>query len=371
MRSLRQCLRVLREAWSTSRAQPVASLVSIFIVAGMCVTILLTTGRTVGAEDRVLASIDSVGTRSIVVRADADSGLDTTVLGRLNNIKGVESAMAFSSATDAENVAILDGTKVSVRLVWARSFKVLKVREPITLEGQNALASKSALRLLGIDGSSGGIVTSNGATYAVTGELSVPGYLRFLQPVVLVPQHQQALKSPQPVAVLVVVAASPRLVSAIVRATESILAVDDPSKVKFSTSESLATLRQLVQGQLGAFGSGLVAIVFSVSAVLVAAILYGLVMFRRRDFGRRRALGASRSLIVGLLLCQTAGLSLCGAIIGSAIAVAALLITGDPLPGVAFFLAIAMLATATAVVASIVPAVAAALRDPLQELRVP
>ena len=61
---------VVREALATSWAQPVASVVTIVMVAGMCATVLLTTGRTVGAEQAVISSIDSAGTRSIIVRAE-------------------------------------------------------------------------------------------------------------------------------------------------------------------------------------------------------------------------------------------------------------------------------------------------------------
>jgi putative ABC transport system permease protein len=152
---------------------------------------------------------------------------------------------------------------------------------------------------------------------------------------------------------------------------QSVLAVDDPTKIKVTTSESLATLRALVQGQLGSFGRSLVIVIFALTAVLVAAILYGLVMLRRRDFGRRRALGASRGLIVGLLLTQTAFLSLIGASAGTVIALISLKVTGDPLPGLEFLIALDVLAIVVGVLAALVPAIVASRRDPLKELRVP
>lgn len=40
---------VVREALASARSQPVASVMSIVMVVGMCATVLLTTGRTVGA----------------------------------------------------------------------------------------------------------------------------------------------------------------------------------------------------------------------------------------------------------------------------------------------------------------------------------
>lgn len=94
-------------------------------------------------------------------------------------------------------------------------------------------------------------------------------------------------------------------------------------------------------------------------------------MLRRNDFGRRRALGASQGLIVGLLLTQVSLLSAAVASIRCAVAAIGLAATGDPLPGPDFFAAVAALAVAVGAIAAAIPAVAAARRDPLTELRVP
>jgi putative ABC transport system permease protein len=200
--------------------------------------------------------------------------------------------------------------------------------------------------------------------------VKTPDYLNFLEPLLLVP-HELDTDNPQPVAIIVVIAARPDLVSPVSDTVLSVLAANDVTKVKLTTSESLAELRALIEGQLGSFGRNLVIIIFALTAVLVAAILYGLVMLRRKDFGRRRALGASKSLIVALLLSQIAALSIVGAIVGSVAASIALAASGDPLPGIEFVASVDLLAVAVGVIAALVPAVAAARRDPLTELRVP
>jgi putative ABC transport system permease protein len=358
-----------REALATAWAQPVASIVTIVIVAGMCATVLLTTGRTVGAEQAVLSSIDSAGTRSIVVRAEADAGLDQSVLDRIAAIDGIEWAGAFSAATDVRNAAIPGGTRVPVRLSWGDDMTALGVPADRALPDKSAYASAAALEQLGMPDATGGVETTSGADYAVMGQIEVPDYLAFLEPMIVVPQERSDAVSP--VGVLVVIAETPDLVGPVSSAVLSVLAVDDPTKVKVSTSESLATLRGLIQGQLGSFGRNLVIVIFGLTAVLVAAILYGLVMLRRKDFGRRRALGASQGLIVGLLLTQMAALSAVGAVIGSVAAAIGLAATGDPLPGLDFFVAVSVLAIAVGTVAALLPALAAARRDPLRELRVP
>lgn len=368
-RTVRHLLAILREALATATAQPVASIVSIVMVAGMCATVLLTTGRTVGAEQAVLGSIDSAGTRSIIVRAQTDAGLDTSVLDRLAHVHGIEWAAAFGPAQDATNAAIPDGQRVPVRTAWGDHLTALGIPPSQPSNGPTGWASAEALTQLGMTAPVGGLSSRNGLDIAVVGQVAVPDYLAFLEPVVLAPQL--AAPTPAEVSVLVVIAERPDLVAPIAQTVLSVLAVDDPTKATLSTSEDLANLRALVQGQLGSFGRNLVLVIFLVTALLVATILYGLVMLRRKDFGRRRALGASQSLIVGLLLTQMAALSGAGALLGILGATLALLITDDPLPGPGFIAAVGLLALLVGLAAATVPALTAARRDPLTELRVP
>jgi len=370
MNALRRRLAVVEEALRIAWAQPVASAVTIIMVAGMCATVLLTTGRTVGAEQDVMSSIDSAGTRSIIFRADGDSGLNTNVLNRIAHLDGIEWAAAFGPAVDVQNVALPGATKVPLRSIWASSFEGLGVPETIAIPGRTAWASPTALRKLGMRDGFGGAISTTGTDFAIADKLAVPEYLQFLEPLVIAPQ-ESSTSAPEPVSVLVVIAARPDLVTPVARATQSLLAVDDSTKVKISTSEDLATLRGLVEGKLSSYGRNLVIVIFALTAALVAAILYGLVIMRRKDFGRRRALGASQVLIVGLLLTQTGALSLLGGVLGSTAAAFGLAATGDPLPAFSFFVAIVLLAISVGVTAALVPALAAARRDPLRELRVP
>ncbi len=373
MRRLRALTRgsaIMREAVATARSQPVASLVSIVMVAGMCAAILLTTGRTVGAEQAVLGSIDSAGTRSIVVRAEGDAGLDTSVLDRLEGIEGIEWAGAFGAASDVTNSLIPDGIRVPARLAWGESFDALGIPSTQALQDKTAWASPQALEQLGMAEGVGGVSSPLGADYAIGGEVQVPDYLEFLEPLVIVPQSAESADF-STVSVLVVIAERPDLVAPVSKTVQSLLGLEDVTKVTMATSQSLATLRALIEGQLGTFGRSLILVIFTLTAVLVATILYGLVMLRRKDFGRRRALGASRSLIVSLLLTQMAILSAIGATLGSAAAAGALVATGDPLPDSTFFLAVGVLAVAVGVIAAVLPAMSASRRDPLRELRVP
>lgn len=83
------------------------------------------------------------------------------------------------------------------------------------------------------------------------------------------------------------------------------------------------------------------ALVLGVGVAIVTVTMLGAVSSRRRDFGRRRALGASRSSLITLVLIHTA--------------VAA--VTG--------------LCVLVALLGALIPALAAAYRDPMRILRVP
>ncbi|MCL1900502.1 MAG: FtsX-like permease family protein, partial [Promicromonosporaceae bacterium] len=92
---------------------------------------------------------------------------------------------------------------------------------------------------------------------------------------------------------------------------------------------------------------------------------------QRRDFGRRRALGASRSLLMTFVILEGAMPAALGALVGTAggVTILALIhgVTADP----AFVASVPILAILAVVLASIPVALAAAFRDPVAILRVP
>lgn len=360
---------ILREAIASALSQPVASTLTVLVVAGMIIAVMLTTGRTVGAEQRVLSSIDTAGTRSITIRAEDGAGVTSSVLDRISRIDGIDWAGAFSAATDATNTLIPDGTRVPVRDAYGTQLARLGIPATSPLPGQLAYASPTATAQLGMPDTAGGITLTTGPSYNVGGTLRTPDFLAGLEPLVLVPQPDTT--GDETVNIIIVIAATPDQVAPVAAAVLSVLAPDDPTKVSVQTSEALAQLRGLVQGQLGSFSRGLVLALLATTAALVAILLYGLVMMRRKDFGRRRALGATRTLIITLLLTQTAALATVGTLLGLITATVTLFVTRDPQPGPSFTAALAILTIATATLAALIPAITASTRQPIHELRVP
>lgn len=112
-------------------------------------------------------------------------------------------------------------------------------------------------------------------------------------------------------------------------------------------------------------------VVLGVGLVVVAVTLFGAVSQRRRDFGRRRALGASRSAVVALVLAQTFIAALLGGVVGLATGSFIVWRLVDALPSPSFTAGVLALSMLSALLAAVPPALIAARRDPVQILRVP
>lgn len=372
---MRAVVALLREAAASGRSQPVASLLTVAMVAGMCVAVLLTTGRTVAAEQAVLSQIDAAGTRSLVVRGDASAGLTTDLLTRLAAVEGIESVTGFGPIVDAHNAAIDNGPKVAVRRGYGTIGDLPLLTVPTPVSASAAWATPTAAEVLGLRDGTGGLVTEPGEPVLVTGSLPLPDHYSFLDPMVVIPAStSDSLAGPSPEApltVLVVVADEPAAVAGVEATVRTLLFPERPGDITVETPATLAEVRAAVSGELGQYGRSTVLGILAICALLVAANLFALVTMRRKDFGRRRALGATRSLIMNLLLLQVGLLGAVGGGLGTLGALIGLRVAGHPVPGAAFCLAVAVLGLTTALLAAVAPALLAARRDPLHELRVP
>lgn len=142
----------------------------------------------------------------------------------------------------------------------------------------------------------------------------------------------------------------------------------------------VATLAESLQTQIGVFRNlSMVAAGFGALALALAAIgLYGVMAFtvaaRTREIGIRMALGAHRPRVLGLFLRDGARLMLVGGGIGVLLALAlgrlvASAIEGVPSSDPLSLVAVALVLTAVALVASYLPARRAARVDPMVALR--
>lgn len=102
----------------------------------------------------------------------------------------------------------------------------------------------------------------------------------------------------------------------------SILRPQDPTKLIVETPQSLAPVQQEVADDLGDFSRGLLLGVLTAGASLIAVIVLADVLLRRADLGRRRALGATRTVITLIVAGRVIVPAVLGAGLGSALGVA-------------------------------------------------
>ncbi len=221
---------------------------------------------------------------------------------------------------------------------------------------------------LGLVDAAGVVTGDNGPEIGIAGTWTAPDFLDLLGPTVLVPTDAA---QPGSITIAVVVADRPEHVADLARTVKALISAPDPGSVTVKTSAELASLRSAVDGRLGEFGAQLLIVTFAATATLIATMLSGLVLMRRKDFGRRRALGATRGFIVGLLTVQTAAAAVVGVLLGSAASTASFAMSGASGPDASFVAGVGILMIAVATLASLPPAMVAAHREPIRELRVP
>ncbi len=365
MNAWRRAAVVCAEAARATRSQRVASLITVLVFAAMVSGVVLTNGKAVGSQREAIASLESVGARTISVRAQPSAGLDVSILARISALQGVEWAGAFGPVTDVHNGLLPDGVRVGERSLWTRDpARVGLPEHPRT----GLLVSRRAMAALGLTSVAGYTVADSGLQFPVTGVMPESALLDGLEPIALVhqgPGHRE------PVASLMIVTTDSALITPLTETLATMLPTRDPELIRITSDPSVVELQDQIGRQFESLGIGLVLSVLTVSGLLVSALLSGLVLLRRKDFGRRRALGASRAWIMGFVSAQTILSCLAGALLGSACSAGALVAGGDPVPSFDYFIAVISLALVVAAISAAVPAALAATRDPIRELRVP
>ncbi len=155
------------------------------------------------------------------------------------------------------------------------------------------------------------------------------------------------------------------------RVIPALIHAEDAAAVTIESPTGAIALRRVVEGEMGDSARRIMVVVLAVGLVTISATMFGAVSSRRRDFGRRRALGATRSAIVVLVIIQSFTAAALGVLVGIGAATLFARLTASDLPDVSFTLGLAGLAMTTALVGAIPPAIVASRRDPVRVLRVP
>lgn len=359
---------LLREGIAVAASQPVATTVTSLVVAAVCGVILATVGQSAAAEARVLEWIDEAGTRTIIVSDPTGQAvLYADSVEEVEALDGVTWVLGLGAAADVRNADL----GAAARPVPARYFygelphgTILSGRAP---DGGEAVAGFPAMQSLGIAHPAAGVVGTD-VSAAIVGAFGAEAPLDFLDRGVLIAAGRPTSAKLRQ---LYVMAASVDDVDRLIRALPAVLWADAPNQLVIQTPELLVQLRAIVGGELARNSRSLMLLVLGVGLVLVITTLAGAVVQRRRDYGRRRALGATRSMVMTLVLTQTAVGAVAGAVVGCAVGIVVVWRITGFLPSATFVSGVAILALLSALTAGIPPGLIAALRDPVRILRVP
>lgn len=359
---------LLREAVRSARASLVPSTLVAVLVAVMCASTLLTVGRAAAAEVEVQARLEQAGSRRLQVTDVKGLGFLTgSVVAVVAGLDTAERVVGRSVPVDVTNARI--GSGGSAAPAWTLTGDLTDAVELV--EGRwpgpgEAVVAADVLPTLGMDSPAGAVASVDGKMSA-----SVVGTFRAREPytdldagVVL------AAGSGQTAHTLDVVATTASSAAATQRAVLLLLGRTDTTDLTLTSPTSLAEIQGAVLGDLSRFNRAAMLAVMSAGALLVAVVALADVLLHRRDIGRRRALGAPRWVVTGLVVARTT----LAATVGAALGVGAALVVlsrAQQVPDTPFVLAVAILGVLAAATATLPPALVAAHQDPVGVLRTP
>lgn len=352
-------------------AQPLATSTMAFVVLVVCASALVTTGQAAVAEQQVVARIDGTGARLLSVVDESGSGqIVAAGLPVVGAVDAVEWVLGLGVVTDVRNAAYpTDERAVASRPVYGRLPTELAIVAGRAPEVGEAVAGRAAAAALHLADGVGSVVAADGSsTVPVVGVVAGTGPLARLDETVLVASEESADAVVRTVYLMARDAAD---VSTLGAALPDALPAADPAALVVDAPEGTVALQAVVSGDLGASARRTMLLVLGVGLVVVVVTTYSATSSRRRELGRRRALGATRSALVVAVLTQLAVAGVAGALLGVVAGLVVVYRLSGALPPASFVGGVAGLAVLVAVVGGTVPAVLAARRDPLKILRVP
>jgi len=358
-------LMLLREAWVSVYTRLVPAVLIAVLSGSMCASTLLTVGRTASAQAGILARLEQAGSRELIVTDRTGGLLDASVVAVVAGLDSLERAVGLTAARDVRTGTLpLGGTLVPAWEVVGDISAVATLLVGRYPQPGEALASQSAMTVLGHDGPTGYVVSGDNE-YAIVGLFVAREPFTNLNDGIIIaaPAGTTALS-------LHVIARRADVVAVTQQLTLSIVAAPRVDDIAVQSAVALATLQGSITGDLGLFGRQLLLLVMGGGMVLTLVVVLADVLLRRADLGRRRALGATHRVIVALVVLRTLIAAVAGAGIGTTVAILVLRQSQVTTP-TTFVMGTVTLTLVAALVAAVGPAVLAAARDPVGVLRTP
>lgn len=363
-RGLRIVRGVMREGARSTRSQPLVAIATAVVCAAATAGTLATVGQTVAAEEELAAKLGGVDARTLVVRSTGAPVLPAGAVADLDAIDAVEWALGLGAPFAIHHEELPGRQAAAVEVVGLAPG--IPRAEP--WRAHAAYLSPASARRNGFTGPIGAVTDEHGATFDLVGWFDAVPPLDSLDALVTVPVP--ATDAP-PLETIVVLARSPQDIPTVADAVSAIVGIDRTTDFTVTEPSTLLRVRDAAAGTLGSYGRSIVLRVLAVSMFLVAVTTLTGTLTRRQDFGRRRALGATRSMLTLLVVWQTLLAAIVGVIVGDAIGLLLLRHLTSRVVDPSYPVAVAALTLIASAAAAVVPASVAAWRDPLRVLRTP
>lgn len=411
------------------RDQRALTLATVLAVAGVLIALLLLGARASAPSPQALAmgpapisaTTSSAATvadstepgaadRLIVISADPDADIPSSIVPDLAATADVQWAIAFGPAHQVRNADDDDGPAVPLHPIWTNHPEALAIRS-VPLPDLAYLSPRAADEL-DLAYGAGGLLREDGLLISAAGLLTVPEPLADLEPLIVQPQAED---QPGAVTRIVVLAGSAEARPEVQDAILAVLGVEEdllevqtrPGPTEGSSTAEPAETRAPEETQSpdtetpapadteGATdaatteasppagdesAAGRPRADTDVHPLLVLALLVlggylagtasnGFARGQRQELARQQVFGARRSWIARLLLLQSGALVLVGTVLGLLLAAVVIPVSGWPWPSLLYTVAVTAATLLIGIGAVWFIARRAAGRDPLTDLR--
>lgn len=301
--------------------------------------------------------------RTASLHDDQELGLiSPETVGWATAITDIEHVWATGAAFEVFNPAFPARGRVSARAVFGdmSTLPITLVSGRLPEAANEALLPVTLADGLGIDGSGGSVSTPDKVHWVIVGSY-VPLHAK-APSTVLVPSRSDTVARS--------LSFTTTRLAQLDGVTGALLAITETSRtgqLSVERSSEVGPLDQAITGTVRQYGAMIVVTTLATS-MLVSALM---VHTRRQEFGRRRALGATRGTIIALVMVQGALVVLIGATLGLFIGCFVVWIQFGGVLRLHFLGSILTTAVCGSALAQIPSAVIASVRDPVRVLRTP
>jgi putative ABC transport system permease protein len=343
---------------STTRVVSGLVLILAIIVPSL---VLATAGSSIESQAAIIGRIDESGTTVMTLVGTGPAAvIPASAVDRIAHLSGVAWVVGLGPVFDVRTRGTAGGPTP------ARAYRA--VRAPVRFgaggNGAGAFVSAASAARVGLAGAYS--VLDPGAI-PVVGWFVADDPLGDLNSFVLTPSTDDNLVLDR----IIVAASDAGWVDAIAASLPAVTGLGPGSGVTVERSQSLLDARGAVADEVATRDRQMVIVILAAATALACIVVFTGTIAGRRDFGRRRALGASQRQLTILVMLTTLWPSLIGAVLGTAVGSAYLGSLLGHTPDWRFPVSVGVLTVIALVCSSAPPAAVAATRDPLRVLRVP